>query len=255
MERIKTHVKLALVVREEPDGIRRYVHVGTGNYHEGTARLYEDLGLLSADPELAAHAAAVFNELTAGIPAPTPGKLLVAPHDLRERFTALIRREADNARAGRPCGIRAKMNQLQDPQMIQELYRASLAGVPIVLNVRGLCCLRGRSPGVVADDQGLQHPRQVPGAQPDLPLRERRHARVLHRLGRLDDAQPLPADGGRRPRLRSGRSRPNLRTILRTYDEDNCSAWDMQPDGEYLLRHPAAGEAGGPQMLIERSVS
>jgi len=82
VERVKTHVKLALVVRQEPDGIRRYVHVGTGNYHEGTARLYEDLGLLSADPELAAHAAAVFNELTAGIPAPTPGKLLVAPHDL-----------------------------------------------------------------------------------------------------------------------------------------------------------------------------
>ena len=71
VERVKTHAKLALVVREEPDGIRRYVHVGTGNYHQGTARLYEDLGLLSADPELAAHAAAVFNELTAGIPAPT----------------------------------------------------------------------------------------------------------------------------------------------------------------------------------------
>ncbi len=78
VERVKTHVKLALVVREEPGGIRRYVHVGTGNYHQGTARLYEDLGLLSADPELAAHAAAVFNELTAGIPVPTPGKLLVA---------------------------------------------------------------------------------------------------------------------------------------------------------------------------------
>jgi polyphosphate kinase len=129
VERVKTHVKLALVVRQEPDGIRRYIHVGTGNYHEGTARLYEDLGLLSADRELAAHAAAVFNELTAGIPAPAQGKLLVAPHDLRERLTALIRREAEHARAGRPCGIRAKMNQLQDPQMIRELYRASLAGI------------------------------------------------------------------------------------------------------------------------------
>ena len=148
VERIKTHAKLALVVREEPDGIRRYVHVGTGNYHEGTARLYEDLGLLSADPELAAGAAAVFNELTAGIPVPTPGKLLVAPHDLRERFTALIRREAGHARAGRPCGIRAKMNQLQDTAMIRELYQASLADVPIVLNVRGLCCLRAGVPGL-----------------------------------------------------------------------------------------------------------
>lgn len=148
MERFKTHVKLALVVREEPDGIRRYVHVGTGNYHEGTARLYEDLGLLSADPDLAAHAAAVFNELTAGIPASVRGKLLVAPHDLRERFTALIRREAEHARAGRPCGIRAKMNQLQDPHMIRELYQASLAGVPVTLNRRGLCCLRAGVPGL-----------------------------------------------------------------------------------------------------------
>jgi len=148
VERVKTHVKLALVVRQEPDGIRRYVHVGTGNYHEGTARLYEDLGLLSADPELAAHAAAVFNELTAGIAVPAPGQLLVAPHDLRERFTTLIRREAEHARAGRTCGIRAKMNQLQDTQMIRELYQASLAGVPVVLNVRGLCCLRPGVPGL-----------------------------------------------------------------------------------------------------------
>ena len=204
VERVKTHVKLALVVREEPDGIRRYVHVGTGNYHEGTARLYEDLGLLSMDPELAAHAAAVFNELTAGIPAPTPGKLLVAPHDLRERFTAAIRREAEHARAGRPCGIRAKMNQLQDPQMIRELYRASMARRPHRPQRPRPLLPAGRGTGVVTDDQGLQHPRQIPGAQQDLPLRERRHARVLHRLGRLDDAQPLPADGGDRPRLRSG---------------------------------------------------
>ena len=205
VERVKTHAKLALVVREEPDGIRRYVHVGTGNYHEGTAQLYEDLGLLSADPELAANAAAVFNELTSGIPAPTPGKLLVAPHDLRERLTMLIRREAEHARAGRPCGIRAKMNQLQDTQMIRELYQASLAGVPIVLNVGGLCCLRAGVPGAVTDHRSLQHPRQIPRAQQDLPLRERWCARVLHRLGRLDDPQPIPASGGRRPGLRSGR--------------------------------------------------
>ena len=204
VERVKTHVKLALVVRQEPDGIRRYVHVGTGNYHEGTARLYEDLGLLSADSELAAHAAAVFNELTGGIPALAPGKLLVAPHDLRERFTALIRREAGHARAGRPCGIRAKMNQLQDPQMIRELYQASLAGVPIVLNVRGLCCLRAGVPGLsptirVYSTLGrfLEHSRIYR-------FENGWRARVLHRLGRLDDAQPLPADGGCRPRLRSG---------------------------------------------------
>ena len=256
VERVKTHVKLALVVRQEPDGIRRYVHVGTGNYHEGTARLYEDLGLLSADPELAAHAAAVFNELTGGIPAPAPGKLLVAPHDLRERFTALIRREAGHARAGRPCGIRAKMNQLQDPQMIRELYQASLAGVPIILNVRGLCCLRAG----------------VPGLSPTI--------RVYSTLGRfLEHSRIYRFENAGEPEFFIGSAdwmtrnlsrrmetvapvcdpaiKAELETILRTYEQDNCAAWDMRPDGEYIRRHPAPGEArrGAQQVFIERSTS
>jgi polyphosphate kinase len=256
VERVKTHVKLALVVREEPDGIRRYVHVGTGNYHEGTARLYEDLGLLTADPDLAAHAAAVFNELTAGIPAPTRGKLLVAPHDLRERFTALIQREAEHARAGRSCGIRAKMNQLQDPQIIRELYAASLAGVPIVLNVRGLCCLRAG----------------VPGLSPTI--------RVYSVLGRfLEHSRIYRFENGGAPEFFIGSAdwmtrnlsrrmevvtpvcdpeiKAELATILGTYDEDNCSAWDMRPDGEYVLRHPAPGEAprGAQQVFIDHSAS
>ena len=256
VERVKTHAKLALVVREEPDGIRRYVHVGTGNYHEGTARLYEDLGLLSADPGLAAHAAAVFNELTAGIPAPTPGKLLVAPHDLRERFTALIRREAGHARAGRPCGIRAKMNQLQDTQMIRELYQASLAGVPIVLNVRGLCCLRAGVPGLsptigVFSTLGrfLEHSRIYRfenGGAPEFFIGS---ADLMTRnLSRRVEAVAPVCDPG---------IRAELETILRTYEEDNCSAWDMQPGGEYVRRRPAAGEArrGAQQVFIERSAS
>lgn len=251
VERVKTHVKLALAVREEADGIRRYVHVGTGNYHAGTARLYEDLGLLSADPELAAHAAAVFNELTAGIPTP-PGKLLVAPHDLRERLTAMIRREAEHARAGRPCGIQAKMNQLQDTQMIRELYQAGLAGVPIVLNVRGLCCLRAG----------------VPGLSPTI--------RVYSILGRfLEHSRIYRFENGGAPEFFIGSAdlmtrnlsrrmevvapicdpviQAELDSILRTYDEDNSSAWDMQPDGEYLRRHPAAGEArrSAQRMFIE----
>jgi polyphosphate kinase len=255
VERVKTHVKLALVVREEPDGIRRYVHVGTGNYHEATARLYEDLGLLSADSELAAHAAAVFNELTAGIPTP-PGKLLVAPHDLRERFIALIRREAEHAQAGRPCGIRAKMNQLQDAPIIRELYEASLAGVPIVLNVRGLCCLRAG----------------VPGLSPTI--------RVFSILGRfLEHSRIYRFENGGAPEFFIGSAdwmtrnlsrrmevvapvcdpviKNELDSILGIYDEDNCSAWDMQPDGEYLRRRPAAGQTrrGAQQEFIGRSTS
>ncbi|HVN13633.1 MAG TPA: polyphosphate kinase 1 [Kineosporiaceae bacterium] len=255
VERVKTHVKLALVVREEPDGVRRYVHVGTGNYHAGTARLYEDLGLLSADPELAAHAAAVFNELTGGVPAPTPGKLLVAPHNLRERFTALIRREAEHARAGRPCGIRAKLNQLQDPQMIRELYRAGLAGVPIVLTIRGLCCLRAG----------------VPGLSPTI--------QVFSTLGRfLEHSRIYRFENGGAPEFFIGSAdlmtrnlsrrvevvapvcdpviKAELEDILRTYEADNCSAWDMQPDGEYLRRRPALGEArrAAQDVFIERSM-
>ncbi len=256
VERVKTHVKLALVVREEPDGIRRYVHVGTGNYHEGTARLYEDLGLLSADPELAAHAAAVFNELTAGISVPTPGKLLVAPHDLRERFTALIRREAGHARAGRPCGIRAKMNQLQDTQMIRELYQASLAGVPVVLNVRGLCCLRAGVPGLSPTIQVfsvvgrfLEHSRIYRfenGGAPEFFIGSADWmTRNLSR--RVETVAPV-CD----PAIKA-----ELETILRTYEEDNCSAWDMQPDAEYVRRRPAAGEArrSAQQVFIERAAS
>lgn len=256
MERVKTHVKLALVVREEPDGVRRYVHVGTGNYHAGTARLYEDLGLLSADPELAAHAGAVFNELSAGIPASAPGKLLVAPHDLRERLTALIRREAEHARAGRPCGIRAKMNQLQDPPMIAELYAASQAGVPIVLNVRGLCCLRAAVPGLsptisVCSILGrfLEHSRIYRfenGGAPEFFIGS---ADLMTRnLSRRMEAVAPVCD----PVIKA-----ELDTILRTYDEDNCSAWDMQPDGEYLRRHPAAGEARrcAQQVFIDQCAS
>jgi polyphosphate kinase len=251
VERVKTHVKLALVVREEPDGIRRYVHVGTGNYHEGTARLYEDLGLLSADPGLAVHAAAVFNELTAGIPAPTPGKLLVAPHDLRERFTALIRREAEHARAGRPAGIRAKMNQLQDTQMIRELYQASLAGVPIALNVRGLCCLRAGVPGLSPTIQVystlgrfLEHSRIYRfenGGAPEFfigsaDLMTRNLSRRMETVAPIGD-----------PAIKA-----ELETILRTYEQDNCSAWDMQPDGQYVRRHPLPGETprGAQQVFI-----
>jgi polyphosphate kinase len=255
VERVKTHVKLALVVREEPDGIRRYVHVGTGNYHEGTARLYEDLGLISADPELAADAAAVFNELTAGIPA-AADKLLVAPHDLRERFAALIRREAEHARAGRPCGIQAKMNQLQDPQMIRELYAASLAGVPIVLNVRGLCCLRagvlGLSPTIQVYSvlgRFLEHSRIYRfenGGAPEFFIGSADW--MTRNLSRRMEVVTPVCD----PVIKA-----ELESILRTYDEDNCSAWDMQPNGEYLRRHPAAGEARrcAQQVFIERSAS
>jgi polyphosphate kinase len=254
VERLKTHVKLALVVREEADGIRRYVHVGTGNYHSGTARLYEDLGLLTADPELASHAAAVFNELTGGIRCPADGKLLVAPHDLRERFTSLIRREAENAQAGRPSGIRAKMNQLQDGQIIRELYLASMAGVPIDLNVRGLCCLRAGVPGLSENirvysilGRFLEHGRIYRFENAGEPEFFIGSADWMHRnLSRRMEAVAPVCD----PALKA-----ELDEILCVYENDNCSAWDMQPDGCYVRRRPAQNEAcrAAQQVFIERS--
>ncbi len=146
IKRLKTHVKLGLVIREEEDGLRRYVHLSTGNYHTGTAKLYQDLGILTCNAELGEGVSAVFNELSSALPAEEYGPQLVAPHNLRQRFTQLIRIEAENAKNGKPSGIRAKMNQLQDPQIIHELYQASQAGIPILLNVRGLCCLKPRIP-------------------------------------------------------------------------------------------------------------
>lgn len=240
VERLKTHVKLALVVREEEDGLRRYVHVGTGNYHTGTAKVYEDLGLLSCEPELAADVASVFNELTGSAKVGTYRRMIVAPEAMRDRFVELIRREAAHAGEGRPSGIRAKMNQLQDPIVIRELYRASQAGVPISLNVRGLCCLK---PGVAGLSQSI---------------------RVFSVLGRfLEHGRIYRFENGGAPELLIGSAdwmrrnldhrvetiapvadpalKAELTAILDVYENDNATAWDLQPDGSWIRRQPRTG--------------
>jgi polyphosphate kinase len=239
VERLKTHVKLALVVREEADGIRRYVHVGTGNYHTGTARIYEDLGLLSCEPDLAADVASVFNELTGSAKVGTYRRMIVAPEAMRDRFVELIRREAAHAREGRPSGIRAKMNQLQDPTVIRELYRASQAGVEISLNVRGLCCLK---PGVAGLSESI---------------------RVFSVLGRfLEHGRIYRFENGGAPELFIGSAdwmrrnldhrvetiapvadpalKAELTAILDVYESDNATAWDLGPDGTWVRRRPPA---------------
>ncbi|MGD8523909.1 MAG: polyphosphate kinase 1 [Desulfobacterales bacterium] len=241
VERLKTHVKLALVVREEKNGIRRYAHVGTGNYHTGTARIYEDMGILSCDRELGANVAAVFNELTSATPSPGYGKLLVAPHNLREHFTELIRREAKHCEEGRPSGIRAKMNQLQDTRMIHELYRAGQAGVPISLNVRGLCCLRAGVPGLSENirvfstlGRFLEHSRIYRfenGGDPEFFIGSADWMqRNINR--RMETIMPVED-----PQLKQ-----ELEETLLVYENDNCSAWDMQPDGTYIQRRPHKGQ-------------
>ncbi len=163
---VKTHCKIALVVRREPDGIRRYVHQATGNYNPTTARIYTDIGLFTADPAFGEDASELFNLLTGYSQGYEWRKLLVAPRGLREHMVELVRRERDNARAGRPARIIGKMNALVEPSLIDELYDASQAGVEIDLLVRGICCLRPGLPGISENisvrsvvDKFLEHSR------------------------------------------------------------------------------------------------
>ena len=245
MERLKTHVKLGMVVREEKNGIRRYVHIGTGNYHSGTAKLYEDLGLLSCDPELGESVTAVFNELTGTIPNHCLGNLLVAPHNLRQRFTEFIRREADHAREGRKSGITAKMNQLQDPKIIRELYKACQAGVPITLCIRGLCCLRAGVKGLSENikvfstlGRFLEHSRIYRfenNGNPDFLMGSADWMR--RNLNKRMETVVI---------IKNPKIKKELENILSVYLQDNCTAWDMLPNGSYLRRKPAKGEFPRP---------
>jgi len=150
----KTHAKTALVVRRAEDGVRRYVHIGTGNYNAATARFYTDFGLMSSDPDLGADLNDFFNELTGGAGPPEKEfrRLLVAPHSLVQGVDRMIEREIEHARAGRPARIQVKLNGLADRKVVRRLYKASQAGVSIDLIVRSICTLR---PGVVGLSEGI----------------------------------------------------------------------------------------------------
>ncbi len=241
VERLKTHVKLALVVREEQGRIRRYAHVGTGNYHTGTARIYEDLGLLTADPDICDDVSAVFNALTGSTPHAQYRRLLVAPTFLRSRFTELIRREAEHAKAGRPSGILAKMNQLEDPDLVRELYRAGRAGVPITLIVRGLNRLRPGVPGLSENirvfsvvGRYLEHSRIYRFENAGHPEFFLGSADWMRRNldHRVETITPVP----------EAVNQAEIQEILDVYLADNYAAWDCQADGTYVKRRPAAGE-------------
>lgn len=145
---LKTHSKITLVVRREEDGIRRYVHLGTGNYNDSTAKLYTDCGIMTCDPQVGEDATAVFNMLSGYSEPPTWNKLSLAPLWLRSKCIKLIRRETANALAGRQGCIKAKMNSLCDKEVIANLYEASCAGVKIELVIRGICCLKAGIPGL-----------------------------------------------------------------------------------------------------------
>jgi polyphosphate kinase len=248
---LKTHAKAALVVRREGERLRRYVHLGTGNYNEGTSRLYTDLGLFTADPEFGEDLSEFFNGLSGFSKKATHRKLAVAPTALAEAILARIEAQTERARAGKPAAIFAKLNALVDVRVIQALYRASGAGVPITLCVRGVCCLRPGVPGVSENirvlsilGRFLEHERVFlfgpPGEEQLFLSSADWMPRNLHR--RVEIMFPVEA-----PALREQIRQEVIEPAL----ADNAFAYDMDADGGYTRRTPPEGaQARGAQAEV-----
>lgn len=229
---LKTHCKLALVVRQESDGLRRYVHLGTGNYNPSTARIYTDIGLLTSNPDIGADATELFNFLTGYSRQTDYRKLFVAPVALREKFIGLIRREEEHSRAGRKGRIVAKINSLTDTRTIRALYDASQAGVEIDLIVRGVCCLRPGIPGI-SDNIRV---RSIVG-------RFLEHSRIFmfHNEGKeeiyLGSADWMNRNLDRRVEtvfpVEEPRARKRVLKILEAYLLDNVKSRVLDADGSY----------------------
>ncbi|MFR9722624.1 RNA degradosome polyphosphate kinase [Streptomyces sp. MS19] len=242
---LKTHCKLSLVVRQEGDGLRRYAHVGTGNYHPKTARVYEDLGLLTADPEVGADLSDLFNRLSGYSRRENYRRLLVAPRSLRDGLVTRIRREIDHQRAGRPAAIRIKVNSIVDEAVIDALYRASQAGVPVDVWVRGICALRPGVPGLSENirvrsvlGRFLEHSRVyafAAGGDNEVWLGS---ADLMHRnLDRRIEVIVRVTDPGHRATL--GR-------LLATGMSDGSESWHLDAEGDWT-RH--AHDADGRRLV------
>ena len=240
---LKTHCKAALVVRREGDGIRRYVHLSTGNYNPTTARVYTDLGLFTANPDMGEDTSALFNLLTGNAEGYRWKKLVVAPVGMREQIIGLIEREERNARQGRAARIIVKMNALVEPSVIDALYRASQGGVAIELVVRGICCLRPGLPGVSETirvtsivDKYLEHSRIFyfeNSGNPEVFLASadwmpRNFWRRIETLFPIEDASLQARIVG---------------DILQPILHDTVKVRELLPDGTYRRRTPAEGEA------------
>ncbi len=240
---VKTHAKIALVVRREGDNVSRYVHIGTGNYNSSTARLYTDLSLLTCHREIAQDATRLFNRLTGYAPDTTYKRLLVAPEYLLPGLLELIDNEIAAARSGKPAHMMFKMNQLEEDVMIRKLYEASQAGVEIDLLVRGLCCLRPGVPGIsetirVKSIVGryLEHSRiyYFQNAPPDKRL-YMGSADLMRRnlYNRVEVVFPVIDE----------RIRHQVMRILRTSLADNTNAWEQLPDDTYRRIEAAPDES------------
>lgn len=238
----KTHAKMMLIVRREGQKLRRYVHLGTGNYHSGTARVYTDFGLITADPRIGSDVHMIFQQLSGLAPSLKLECLLQSPFTLHEGLLERIAREASHALAGRPGRIIAKLNALNEPQVIRALYKASQAGVQIDLIVRGACTLRPGVPGIsdhirVRSIVGrfLEHHRVYwfgNGGAPELFCSS---ADWLERnlLRRIETGFPILDDRA---------AERVFDEALENYLTDNLNAWTLSPDGEYRLVQPAEGE-------------
>jgi polyphosphate kinase len=237
---LKTHAKCLLIVRREKGKLRRYAHLSTGNYNPTTARLYTDYSLITARPDVCEDVSSLFNLLTGYSAPPKWNKLIVAPLGLHESVLALIAREAEHVRAGRPARIVAKMNSLVDADVIEALYRASQAGVPITLLVRGICCLRPGVPRVSETievraliDRFLEHGRAFAfanGGKDEL---------------YIGSADWMPRNFHRRVEAMLPVEDPSIRVrlvdILDLQIADNAKSWVLKADGKYERVQPKAG--------------
>ncbi len=248
---LKTHAKVILVVRREGEQIRRYVHIGTGNYAPRTARIYTDFGLFSADPDLGADLSDLFNVLTGFASPQGYRKLIVAPTGMRKRLVELIRREIAHAEAGLPARILAKMNALVDPETITLLYEASRAGVTVDLQVRGICCLRPGIPGMSDRIRVIS----VIGR-----FLEHSRAWCFHNAGNtevhISSADWMPRNLDRRIEaavpLDCRTHCDMIQELLELMWRDNRQAWDLGADGTWTQRQPDDGEIATHRALMER---
>lgn len=258
IEGLKTHTKTTLVVRLEEKGARCYAHIGTGNYHQVTSRIYTDLGLLTCRPDITTDLVHLFNFLTGRSRKQDYARLLVAPANMKRRFLEMIAREAEHAKAGRPAQIVAKMNQLEDAEICHALCQASEAGVPIDLIVRGFCVLKPGIPDLTSNirvvsiiGRFLEHSRIYyfrNGEERDVEGEFYiGSADWMHRNldARVEAVTPVD----------TRTLRQELWTILQIHLNDQRSAWEMQIDGTYVQRRPRGRgtEAGSHLQLMERA--
>lgn len=256
---LKTHSKITLVVRRESDGIRRYVHLATGNYNGKTARIYTDVGILTADQAIGEDASAFFNLLSGYFESPSWKKLAVAPYDLREQLYSSIDREISVAKAGKKAVIIAKMNSLLDRHVIDRLYEASQAGVIVRLIVRGICVLR---PGVTGLSENISV-HSIVG-------RFLEHSRLFYFYNDgaedvfISSADWMPRNLNERIELlvpvEYGPHKERIKEILRLNYEDNVNGHIMDQNGEYTYladnrTGPAVNAQETFQQLAERAVS